>query len=257
MNGAEYAQPWSFIPGFTEINDAFNNALTGAIEGTGTAQDIANADQGRHRQQPAVTARTGAGPGPAATLAHPQEDAMAARGQDGGHRRGLRAERRSEAIAGYTLIAIPLLLFLVLNIGADLLRAVHQLLRLGRPGGPREFLGLAQLPGAAERPDLLEGDPEHALLHAHRGAAPDGPRAVPGGHRQPEDPRPDVLPGGVLLPGDRELGRDHRAVPVHARARRAVQRGPRGAGPQPAVRGARLRRPTRTGSATAGRRSTP
>jgi multiple sugar transport system substrate-binding protein len=43
IQGAEYAHPWSFIPGFTEINDAFNNSLTGAIEGTGTAQDVATA----------------------------------------------------------------------------------------------------------------------------------------------------------------------------------------------------------------------
>ena len=43
VNGAEYARPWSFIPGFSEINDAFNNALTGAIEGSGSAQDIATA----------------------------------------------------------------------------------------------------------------------------------------------------------------------------------------------------------------------
>ena len=45
IQGAEYAHPWSFIPGFTEINDAFNNALTGAIEGDGTAQDIATATE--------------------------------------------------------------------------------------------------------------------------------------------------------------------------------------------------------------------
>ena len=43
IQGAEYAHPWSFIPGFCEINDAFNNALTAAIEGTGSAQDIATA----------------------------------------------------------------------------------------------------------------------------------------------------------------------------------------------------------------------
>jgi multiple sugar transport system substrate-binding protein len=30
--GAEYARPWSFIPGFSGINDAFNNAMTGQIE---------------------------------------------------------------------------------------------------------------------------------------------------------------------------------------------------------------------------------
>ncbi len=43
IDGAAYAQPWSFIPGFSEINDAFNNALTAAIEGNGSAQDIADA----------------------------------------------------------------------------------------------------------------------------------------------------------------------------------------------------------------------
>jgi len=43
IQGSEYAHPWSFIPGFSEINDAFNNSLTAAIEGTGTAQDVATA----------------------------------------------------------------------------------------------------------------------------------------------------------------------------------------------------------------------
>ena len=43
VQGAEYAHPWSFIPGFSEINDAFNNAMTGAIEGSGTAQDVSSA----------------------------------------------------------------------------------------------------------------------------------------------------------------------------------------------------------------------
>jgi multiple sugar transport system substrate-binding protein len=32
VKGAEYAQPWSFIPGFSKINDAFNNAMTAQIE---------------------------------------------------------------------------------------------------------------------------------------------------------------------------------------------------------------------------------
>ena len=44
---------------------------------------------------------------------------------------GLRAERRSEAIAGYVLIAIPIVLFLVLNIGQIFYAAVHQPLGLG------------------------------------------------------------------------------------------------------------------------------
>jgi multiple sugar transport system substrate-binding protein len=32
VNGAAYAKPWSFIPGFSKINDAFNNAMTAQIE---------------------------------------------------------------------------------------------------------------------------------------------------------------------------------------------------------------------------------
>jgi multiple sugar transport system substrate-binding protein len=40
VKGAEYAKPWSFIPGFGKINDAFNNALTAAIEKKGTSDDV-------------------------------------------------------------------------------------------------------------------------------------------------------------------------------------------------------------------------
>jgi hypothetical protein len=29
---ADFAHPWSFIPGFSKINDAFNNAMTAQIE---------------------------------------------------------------------------------------------------------------------------------------------------------------------------------------------------------------------------------
>ena len=32
VDGAAYAHPWSFIPGFAGINDAFNNAMTAQIE---------------------------------------------------------------------------------------------------------------------------------------------------------------------------------------------------------------------------------
>ena len=43
IQGADYAQPWSFTPGFSTVNDAFNNAMTAAIEGSGSAQDVAAA----------------------------------------------------------------------------------------------------------------------------------------------------------------------------------------------------------------------
>ena len=32
VKGADYAHPWAFIPGFSKINDAFNNAMTAQIE---------------------------------------------------------------------------------------------------------------------------------------------------------------------------------------------------------------------------------
>jgi multiple sugar transport system substrate-binding protein len=32
VKGADYAKPWSFFPGFSKINDAFNNAMTAQIE---------------------------------------------------------------------------------------------------------------------------------------------------------------------------------------------------------------------------------
>jgi multiple sugar transport system substrate-binding protein len=32
VKGADYAKPWSFIPGFSKIQDAFNNAMTAQIE---------------------------------------------------------------------------------------------------------------------------------------------------------------------------------------------------------------------------------
>ncbi len=43
IQGADYARPWSFIPGFSKVNDAFNNAMTGAIEGSGSGQSVADA----------------------------------------------------------------------------------------------------------------------------------------------------------------------------------------------------------------------
>ena len=56
VEGAEHARPWSFIPGFSAINDAFNNAMTAQIEAkssdpgpvvdaTSSAIDSALADQ--------------------------------------------------------------------------------------------------------------------------------------------------------------------------------------------------------------------
>ena len=39
---APSARPWSFIPGFSKIDDAFKNAMTAAIEGRGSADQVVN-----------------------------------------------------------------------------------------------------------------------------------------------------------------------------------------------------------------------
>ncbi|HEX5829074.1 MAG TPA: sugar ABC transporter permease [Candidatus Limnocylindrales bacterium] len=55
---------------------------------------------------------------------------------------GLASERRSEAIAGYVLIAVPMILFLVLNIGQIFYALYISFFDWGTRG-PREFLGVA------------------------------------------------------------------------------------------------------------------
>lgn len=46
VRGAEYARPWSFVPGFSQIQDAFNNAMTASIEaGATSADDIVSATE--------------------------------------------------------------------------------------------------------------------------------------------------------------------------------------------------------------------
>jgi multiple sugar transport system permease protein len=54
---------------------------------------------------------------------------------------GLRAERRSEMIAGYVLILVPMVLFLVLNIG-QIFYALYISFWDWGTRGPREFLGI-------------------------------------------------------------------------------------------------------------------
>ena len=43
LAGAEYARPWSFTPGFADVNTAFNNAFTAATEGSGSTEEIVGA----------------------------------------------------------------------------------------------------------------------------------------------------------------------------------------------------------------------
>ena len=45
LAGAEYARPWSFTPSFADVNNAFNNAFTAAVEGNGSVDEIVTATQ--------------------------------------------------------------------------------------------------------------------------------------------------------------------------------------------------------------------
>lgn len=43
LAGADYAHPWSFTPGFSDVSTAFNNAFTAATEGEGGTEEIVSA----------------------------------------------------------------------------------------------------------------------------------------------------------------------------------------------------------------------
>ncbi|HEX2221757.1 MAG TPA: ABC transporter substrate-binding protein [Candidatus Limnocylindria bacterium] len=43
LAGAEYARPWSFVPGFADVTTAFNNTFTAATEGSGSVDEIVSA----------------------------------------------------------------------------------------------------------------------------------------------------------------------------------------------------------------------
>jgi len=40
VESASFAHPWSFIPGFSKVADAFNNAITGAEQGNGSVDTV-------------------------------------------------------------------------------------------------------------------------------------------------------------------------------------------------------------------------
>ena len=72
-----------------------------------------------------------------------------------GASRGVRRERRAEMLAGYALIAVPMLFFLTCSRG-DPLRRSTSASGAGACAAPREFLGLDNFEEPV-RPDLLQG----------------------------------------------------------------------------------------------------
>ena len=69
--------------------------------------------------------------------------------------RGVKGERRPELIAGIALITVPMLLFLVLNIGAIFYAAYISLWRWGLLG-PRAFLGTSNYEAALSDPIFIK-----------------------------------------------------------------------------------------------------
>ena len=69
--------------------------------------------------------------------------------------RGVKGERRPELIAGIALITVPMLRFLVLNIGAIFYAAYISLWRWGLKG-PRAFLGTANYEAALSDPIFIK-----------------------------------------------------------------------------------------------------
>lgn len=69
--------------------------------------------------------------------------------------RGMAGERRAETLAGYTLIAIPLLLFLVLNIGQIFYALYISFFDWGARG-PREMLGIENYQDLVTDPVFLK-----------------------------------------------------------------------------------------------------
>ena len=69
--------------------------------------------------------------------------------------RGVKGERRPELIAGIALISVPMLLFLVLNIGSIFYAAYISLWRWGLKG-PRAFLGASNYEAALSDPIFIK-----------------------------------------------------------------------------------------------------
>ena len=121
--GSDYARPGSgFMPGYVQVQKAFQDAITAQIQGkTYDAGPVVENDQGRHHQGPEpVAVPVGSTVPPSTGKAPPPS----------------RISRRGEALAGYAMIAVPMLLFLLLSIGTVFYALYISLWRLEHPDGP-------------------------------------------------------------------------------------------------------------------------
>ena len=96
--------------------------------------------------------------------------------------------------------------FLVLRIGAILYAGFIIFWEWGFARGSRSWRRRTTKPFSTTRSSTAIGN---SLYYTGVGAAHHGARAPPRRRREPEDPRPDLLPRGVLLPGHRQLRGDH------------------------------------------------
>ena len=133
--GSAYARPGSgFMLGYVDVQKAFQDAFTAQIQGktydagpvveaTKAAIDKALGRPVAEAEPPPMTARSGTA--------------------SGGAPPSLRKARRSEALAGYAMIAVPMVLFLVLQIGTVFYALYISLWRWNVRSGPVDFRGLA------------------------------------------------------------------------------------------------------------------
>ena len=166
-------------------------------------------------------------------------------------------ERRAEMLAGYGLILVPMILFLVLNIGSVLYEVFVSLWKWNVRSGPVQFRGIANYQ-AVFADDVfwkaVQNTVYYALIWVPLTMAIGLFLAVIVNQKLRGR---DVLPLGLLLPVDRELGRDHDPVDLHHVARGPVQHGPRRRSGSTRCSSSSASGRTRTGSATSAPRSTP
>ena len=100
-------------------------------------------------------------------------------------------------------------LFLVLNIGSILYALFISVFQWNIRSGAGAFIGIANYQNVLTTRSSIRAIQNSLYYAVIWVPLDDGGGPVPRRPRQPEAPRPDLLPGGVLLPGDRLVGRDH------------------------------------------------
>ena len=187
---SDFARPGSgFMPGSADVQKAFQDAFTSQIQAK-TSTPVRSSRRRTQRSRRRSRSRSAAiAPAPtrssesptAASLpiidhVPPVRRVMAVSLQRAASGGGLASRR--EAVAGYLFIAIPMILFLVLNIGSILYALYISVWKWNLRTGPVEFIQLKNYRRPV-RSDLPDGRHEQPLLRGDLGPVDHGPRAWP------------------------------------------------------------------------------